>query len=65
MEVGEELQQSEVTLQQVENQQKTRDNYMAQANASYEKGDEAVKLGLRILEEAKATLSTLQGEDII
>lgn len=64
-EVGVELQESDITLQQGENQQRIRDNYLAQANASYEKGNEAVKLGLRILEEAKATLNTLQGERLI
>lgn len=62
MEVAEELQQSEVTLEQGEKQQKTRENFLAQANASYEKADQAVKLGVRILEEAQQTLSTLQGE---
>jgi len=64
-EVGEELQQSEITLQQGEMQQKTRENFLAQANASYEKADQAVKLGHRILEEAQQTLSTLKGERII
>jgi len=61
-EVAEELQQSEITLAQGEKQQRTRENYLAQANASYEKADQAVKLGVRILEEAQQTLSTLQGE---
>lgn len=62
-EVGEELQQAEVTLQQGEKQQKTRDNFLAQANASYEKANQAVKLGVRILEEAQQTLNTLKGKD--
>lgn len=61
-EVAEELQQSEITLAQGEKQQRTRENYLAQANASYEKADQAVRLGVRILEEAQQTLSTLQGE---
>lgn len=61
-EVAEELQQSEITLAQGEKQQRTRENFLAQANASYEKADQAVKLGVRILEEAQQTLSTLQGE---
>lgn len=61
-EVGDELQQSEITLEQGEKQQKTRENYLAQANASFEKADQAVKLGVRILNEAQQTLSTLQGE---
>lgn len=61
MEVAEEIQQSENTLQQGEIQQKTRENFLAQANASYEKADKAVKLGARILEEAQQTLNTLRG----
>lgn len=61
MEVAAELQQSEVTLGQGEKQQKTRENFLAQVNASYEKADQAVKLGVRIQEEAQQTLSTLQG----
>ncbi|VVC25129.1 Hypothetical protein CINCED_3A009745 [Cinara cedri] len=62
-EVGGELQQAEVTLQQSEKQQKTREYFLAQANASYEKADQAVKLGVRILEEAQQTLSTLKAFD--
>jgi len=64
-EVADELQQSEITLAQGEQQQRTRENYLAQANASYEKADQAVKLGVKILEEAQQTLSTLQGEGVI
>jgi len=64
-EVAEELQQSEITLAQGEKQQRTRENFLAQANASYEKADQAVKLGVKILEEAQQTLSTLQGESVI
>lgn len=64
-EVADELQQSEITLAQGEQQQRTRENYLAQANASYEKADQAVKLGVKILEEAQQTLSTLQGESVI
>jgi len=64
-EVADELQQSEITLAQGEQQQRTRENYLAQANASYEKADQAVKLGVKILEEAQQTLSTLQGECVI
>jgi len=63
MEVAEELQQSEVTLGQGEKQQKTRENFLAQVNASYEKADQAVKLGVRIQEEAQQTLYTLQAFD--
>lgn len=63
VEVGEELQQSEVTLQQGEKQQKTREHFLALANASYEKADQAVKLGVKILEEAQQTLSTLKGKN--
>jgi len=63
-EVAEELQQSEITLAQGEKQQRTRENFLAQANASYEKADQAVKLGVKILEEAQQTLSTLQGESV-
>lgn len=62
MEVAEEIQQSENTLQKGEIQQKTRENYLAQANASYEKANQAVKLGVRILEEAQQTLNTLRGK---
>lgn len=62
MEVAEEIQQSENTLQQGEIQQKTRENLLAQANSSYEKADKAVKLGAKILEEAQQTLSTLRGK---
>ncbi|CAI6348984.1 unnamed protein product [Macrosiphum euphorbiae] len=62
-EVADELQQSEITLAQGEQQQRTRENYLAQANASYEKADQAVKLGVKILEEAQQTLSTLQAFD--
>lgn len=65
MEVAEGLQQSELSLQQGEFQQKQRESIMAQANASYEKADQAVKLGVRIKEEAQQTLSTLQGESKI
>jgi len=64
-EVADELQQSEITLAQGEQQQRTRENYLAQANASHEKADQAVKLGVKILEEAQQTLSTLQGECVI
>jgi len=63
-EVAEELQQSEITLALGEKQQRTRENFLAQANASYEKADQAVKLGVKILEEAQLTLSTLQGESV-
>ncbi|XP_050422694.1 laminin subunit gamma-1 isoform X2 [Adelges cooleyi] len=63
MEVAEELQQSDVTLQQGEMQKKTRENYLAQANASYEKATQAVKLGAKTLEEAQQTLYTLQAFD--
>ncbi|XP_025424275.1 laminin subunit gamma-1 isoform X2 [Sipha flava] len=63
MEVAEGLQQSELTLQQGELQQKQRESIMAQANASFEKADQAVKLGVRIKEEAQQTLSTLQAFD--
>lgn len=63
-EVAEELQQSEITLAQGEKQQRTRENFLAQANASYEKADQAVKLGVKILEEAQQTLSTLQGKRV-
>lgn len=65
MEVAEGLQQSEVTLQQGESQQKIKENFLAQANASYEKADQAVKLGTKILTEAQNTLSTLQGENVV
>lgn len=65
MEVAEGLQQSEVILQKGEVQQKQRENIMTQANASYEKADQAVKLGVRIKEEAQKTLNTLQGENAI
>lgn len=61
-EVGVALQESEVTLMQGEKQQEGRENILAQANASYEKADQAVKLGVRILEEAQQTLSTLKGK---
>jgi len=64
-EVADELQQSEITLAQGEQQQRIRENYLAQANASYEKADQAVKLGVKILEEAQQTLSTLQGKSVI
>lgn len=64
MEVAEEIQQSENTLQQGEIQQKTRENFLVQANASYEKADKAVKLGARILEEAQQTLNTLRGYNL-
>lgn len=63
MEVAEGLQQSELTLQQGEVQQKQKEMIMAQANASYEKADQAVKLGVRIKEEAQQTLNTLQGKN--
>lgn len=63
--VNEELQQSEIILQKGEKLQQERENLLAQANASYEKADQAVKLGVKILEEAQQTLSTLQGENLI
>lgn len=63
MEVAEGLQQSELTLQQGEVQKKQKEMIMAQANASYEKADQAVKLGVRIKEEAQQTLNTLQGKN--
>lgn len=60
-EVAKELMQSEDTVIKGETQQKTRENFLSQANASYEKADQAVKLSARILEEAQQTLNTLKG----
>lgn len=60
-EVNVELSQSEKTLQEGEKQQKIRENFSAQANASYEKAEQAVKLSAKILKEAQDTLNTLKG----
>lgn len=60
-EVADGLLQSEETLRKGEEQKKIRENFMAQANASYEKADQAVKLSAKILEEAQQTLNTLKG----
>lgn len=65
IEVATEFQQSLDTLDEVEAQQKTRENFLAQANASYEKADQAVKMSEQILDEAKKTLSTLKGGIVI
>lgn len=64
-EVADGLFQSEETLRKGEEQKKIRENFMAQANASYEKADQAVKLSAKILEEAQQTLSTLKGYNTI
>lgn len=63
--VNEELKQSEIALQEGETLQQVRENLLAQANASYEKADQSVKLGIKILQEAQQTLSTLQGENLV
>lgn len=56
--------QSEDTVIKGETQQKTREHFLSQANASYEKADQAVKLSARILEEAQQTLNTLKGKRV-
>lgn len=61
-EVGEAFMPSKDTLIEGERQQKARENFLAQANVSYEKADQAVKLSAKILEEAQQTLNTLKGE---